>query len=562
MVTAFFRQLPRCPVVVVTLGLVEAWFDARLGLYLNTAPPAAAVASEPGRFRLDVLDHAEVLAALERMWALILEHGHPKVRMLITVSPVPLRATYTDQDVLVANSYSKSVLRAAVGAFAAADRRVDYFPSYEAATLTSRTTGFLEDNRHVAPHLVGAIMDSVMQSYVRADEKTPPPVEEPGAAYRSVAGEVRNHLKLGRPASARKLLAAVAKSGDFASAGYEEFQFRYVHARVLADLDAVLEAEIELRRALALQPQSAMASYALARLLLRLQRPLAAEEAFRQVVASEPANVDARIRLARMEARNGKLPDAERTGLAAQALCPDSVEVAELLAEVRAAAGAEWRDDDVDVAAASLQDGSVPGEEHPGRGTIAAQVGDHLASGRAGAAMKLLGRVAKSGDFTTAGYDEFEFRYVHARALIETGAPARAEQELRRCVAIEPRSTLAYGALGRVLGQLQRHAAAEDALRRVAALEPSSVEARLRLARAEWRNGNTDEAEQTLAAALALSPGHPEVVRLETEIRDARANGTVPSGTTVPVSSAGPRRAGIGHWMRGLAGALGARASS
>ncbi len=35
-------------------------------------------------------------------------------RLILTISPVPLSATFTPSDVAVANSYSKSVLRAAV----------------------------------------------------------------------------------------------------------------------------------------------------------------------------------------------------------------------------------------------------------------------------------------------------------------------------------------------------------------------------------------------------------------------------------------------------------------
>ena len=46
------------------------------------------------------------------------------------------KRTFTDHDVITANMYSKSVLRTVAGGVAAANRNVDYFPSYESVMLT------------------------------------------------------------------------------------------------------------------------------------------------------------------------------------------------------------------------------------------------------------------------------------------------------------------------------------------------------------------------------------------------------------------------------------------
>ena len=54
----------------------------------------------------DVRD--DMLTFLERLFAV-----NPAARVILTVSPVPLIATYADRHVLVSNTYSKAALRAA-----------------------------------------------------------------------------------------------------------------------------------------------------------------------------------------------------------------------------------------------------------------------------------------------------------------------------------------------------------------------------------------------------------------------------------------------------------------
>ena len=56
---------------------------------------------------------------------------NPKIKFLLTVSPVPLTATASDSHVLTSSTNSKAVLRAAAGQLAASHDDVDYFPSFE-----------------------------------------------------------------------------------------------------------------------------------------------------------------------------------------------------------------------------------------------------------------------------------------------------------------------------------------------------------------------------------------------------------------------------------------------
>lgn len=160
------RRLPECRVVVITLGLAEAWFDTKLGIYLNVMPPQAALSAEPDRFRLDVLSYDDITDGIERFLGLVRKYGHPDHKVIMTVSPVPFKASFSGGDAIAANTYSKAVQRAAAGAAVARHDNVDYFPSYEIVTITDRKVAFKIDNIHVNEDVVKEIMRRVVTHYV------------------------------------------------------------------------------------------------------------------------------------------------------------------------------------------------------------------------------------------------------------------------------------------------------------------------------------------------------------------------------------------------------------
>ena len=100
---------------------------------------------------------------------------NPRLRVLLTVSPVPLIATYEDRHVLVSTTLSKAVLRVAADA---AQRRfdfVDYFPSFELIAASSAGGQYLEpDLREVRDVGVAHVMRCFSRHYV---EGGPAPTE-------------------------------------------------------------------------------------------------------------------------------------------------------------------------------------------------------------------------------------------------------------------------------------------------------------------------------------------------------------------------------------------------
>ena len=117
-------------VFVFTLGLTEAWVDARDGAVYPVAPGVAGGAYDPDIHKVVNFAHHEVRSDLEAFVRRV-RSINPGMRFLLTVSPVPLMATGTDQHIIPATMYSKSVLRSVAGVISDRYRYVDYFPSYE-----------------------------------------------------------------------------------------------------------------------------------------------------------------------------------------------------------------------------------------------------------------------------------------------------------------------------------------------------------------------------------------------------------------------------------------------
>jgi hypothetical protein len=83
---------------------------------------------------------------------------------VISLSPVPLTATYRPVSCVVADSVSKARLRVAIDTFCSRHSEVVYMPSYEIVTkLTQNPYG--PDNRHVREEVVARVMRTFMANY-------------------------------------------------------------------------------------------------------------------------------------------------------------------------------------------------------------------------------------------------------------------------------------------------------------------------------------------------------------------------------------------------------------
>ncbi|MGK7868962.1 GSCFA domain-containing protein [Falsiroseomonas sp. E2-1-a20] len=165
-------------VLVFTLGLTEAWIGADGAAY-PLAPGILASPAEPSSCRFHNFTLDEVRADLLAFLGLVAE-VNPGLRCILTVSPVPLAATYTAAHVLPASSYSKAVLRVAAEEAAARLPLVAYFPSYEIITgPQARGRYFAEDLRSVTAAGVAAVMSVFDRHYLTGEGR---PVVAPAPA--------------------------------------------------------------------------------------------------------------------------------------------------------------------------------------------------------------------------------------------------------------------------------------------------------------------------------------------------------------------------------------------
>jgi len=154
-------------VVIITLGLAEVWRDKIANIFLNHTPIPEAIRSHPDRYEFHITNFAQNLSNLERIHTLLSQFGHPDVQVVVTVSPVPLMATFSGEDVVIANTYSKSMLRTVAQEWAVAHKNVHYFPSYEIVQNSHRLVTWEEDLRHVRAEVANHIMRLFLRHYSR-----------------------------------------------------------------------------------------------------------------------------------------------------------------------------------------------------------------------------------------------------------------------------------------------------------------------------------------------------------------------------------------------------------
>ncbi|WP_421863197.1 GSCFA domain-containing protein [Parvibaculum sp.] len=165
------RAVEEMDIFVFTLGLTEAWVDSRDGTVFPLAPGVDGGVYDEGEFRFVNFNENETYEDLK--FALnFIRSINPAVKIILTVSPVPLNATYENRHVLVSTVWSKAVLR--IAAERATRELADcvYFPSYEIVTSPHvRGRYFEEDCREVTMEGVRHVMDLFLKHYTEEGER-------------------------------------------------------------------------------------------------------------------------------------------------------------------------------------------------------------------------------------------------------------------------------------------------------------------------------------------------------------------------------------------------------
>lgn len=161
----------RADMFIITLGLSEVWYDSQTNEVFWRAVPREHYDATRHKFRVN--SFAEMHENLRSIYDLIRKHN-PSAKILFTISPIPLAATFRPVSCITASEASKAILRAAVDelyrSVAADDKDIFYFPSYEICkTLFMHPFG--QDGRHILPYILNLNMN-VFERYFCKTGKT------------------------------------------------------------------------------------------------------------------------------------------------------------------------------------------------------------------------------------------------------------------------------------------------------------------------------------------------------------------------------------------------------
>ena len=183
-IEAFGKAIRVADRFVFTLGLTESWWNKIDGYEYPSCPGTISGQFDPSKHEFRNLDFHAVIDGMEETIELM-RSANPKIRFILTVSPVPLTATNSGNHVLVATMESKSILRTAAGQLAKYHADVAYFPSYEIINSpVTRGIFFGPNIRSVSPmgvdfvmsHFFGEITDKGLKS-PKVEPKASTPVK-------------------------------------------------------------------------------------------------------------------------------------------------------------------------------------------------------------------------------------------------------------------------------------------------------------------------------------------------------------------------------------------------
>ncbi len=152
-------------VFIFTLGLSEIWYNKETNDVFWRAVPYAQYNEEKHAFRVSTVE--ENRDNLEAIINLINENTS-NAKIIFTLSPVPLIATFRPVSCITASSVSKAILRVAIDETLRGDinDNIFYWPSYEMVKEYGDDP-YQEDNRHIDRDFVYKIMDNFSRYYVK-----------------------------------------------------------------------------------------------------------------------------------------------------------------------------------------------------------------------------------------------------------------------------------------------------------------------------------------------------------------------------------------------------------
>ncbi len=195
---------------ILTFGLSEVWYDEPTGEVFWRTIPKDAYDPERHRFRVSTVE--ENRDNLRAIYRLIRKH-RPEAKILFTLSPIPLIATFRDSSCITSNSVSKAVLRVAIDEVlreVGHEGHLYYWPSYELLTDVFRSS-YRPDRRHPNDEVLNYIMMLFEDTWCTGTDLPRPPLSSAWALACAAAGilppRMAQILRARRPRRLRGYLA-------------------------------------------------------------------------------------------------------------------------------------------------------------------------------------------------------------------------------------------------------------------------------------------------------------------------------------------------------------------
>ncbi len=148
-------------IIIITLGLTEVWIKENNNKIscMNPGYAGGGGFNETSFYSSTYDDNINNLRKIMD----IINKKKISSKVIFTVSPVPLGATFRNQDVVISNEESKSILRVAAAQIENEYENALYFPTYEFCKYSQNV--FLEDGRHIKPEIVDKIVQLFEYNY-------------------------------------------------------------------------------------------------------------------------------------------------------------------------------------------------------------------------------------------------------------------------------------------------------------------------------------------------------------------------------------------------------------
>jgi hypothetical protein len=156
--------------VVITVGLSEVWVDSTTNRVFWRGVPKKLFDPKKHVCRLSSVEENTINLneAIKSIQSIA-----PKARVIVSLSPIPLKATQTGVSCFTADCLSKSILRLAIDqVISKGNPGVAYWPSFEIVRWLGSHVGFSmfgEDgnSRHVNRQAVELILSAFVESYFK-----------------------------------------------------------------------------------------------------------------------------------------------------------------------------------------------------------------------------------------------------------------------------------------------------------------------------------------------------------------------------------------------------------